>query len=378
MDESASKKVVLLCSGFGLGFYIPGILIAEKLKRLGVVTEVEVFESLLPENKIAMVEKSRQAYQASFRVALASQKIPADIRQSWDAGAVELLLARWSKEDCRHFICLSGHWVYVLDLYRQMRLDKEIHVDLLYLDADLSPSWKQLRKFKPDYAEPYQAVGLYDHARKEVRYSIDMNVEPPLPYSARSGRLVVHGGGWGIGTFNEYVPELERAGYGLDIVCYARPDSVAGPSGRRYYLDDPTWRTWHRNEGGRHTFPPFAELASDSGAILFKPQFKCHGLHRVIRKAMAIVSKPGAGSLIDSFGSATPLIMLEPFGPHEEANAEIWAASGFGIQHHQWAAAGYPISTLEKLHANLTEQRAKVEDYSQAYFKTLIKNHGLE
>ena len=67
---------MILCSGFGLGFYIPGLLIGEKLRCFGIRSEVEVFESLLPPTKIQMVEKNRQAYHESFRVAIASQKVP--------------------------------------------------------------------------------------------------------------------------------------------------------------------------------------------------------------------------------------------------------------------------------------------------------------
>ena len=86
MDPPVSPNVMVLCSGFGLGFYIPGLFIAEKLRRLGIRAEVEVFESLLPPSKIQRVEKNRQACHESFRVALASQKVPGDIRDSLDPG----------------------------------------------------------------------------------------------------------------------------------------------------------------------------------------------------------------------------------------------------------------------------------------------------
>ena len=374
MDMPVSGSVTILCSGFGLGFYIPGLLIGEKLRRMGIRTEVEVFESLLPPTKIQMVEKNRQAYHESFRVALASQKVPGDTRNSVDPAAVEALLARWQTQDCRHFICLSGHWVHVLDLYREMNPDRTIFADLLYLDADLSPSWRWLRKLKPDYAAGYREVRLYDCDLMDVVYSIDMNIDPPLEYEARERRLVVHGGGWGIGTFQQQVPNLESAGYGLDVVCYAKSEVGTCSAGRRYFMDEPSWRTWHRNHQGKHTFPPFGEIGT-SGAVTFTPQTRCNGLHRIIRTALGIVSKPGAGTLIDSFGSATPLIMLEPFGPHEERNAHVWLASRFGVPYDVWADAGYPTSMLEELHLNLIARRHEVKDYAQNYAETVLVNH---
>ena len=156
-------------------------------------------------------------------------------------------------------------------------------------------------------------------------YSIDTNMEPPLPFDARERRLVVHGGGWGIGTFQQRIPDMESAGYGLDVVCYAKSEAGTGPAVRRYFMDDPTWRTWHRDGDGRAYVPavrtrsPRRERPSTS-----RSQTTATACIAIIRGALGIVSKPGAGTLIDSFGSATPLIMLEPFGPHEERNAQVW------------------------------------------------------
>jgi len=365
--HSPSRNVVVLCSGFGLGFYIPGLLISEKLRCMGATAEVEVFESLLSENKIDMVEKSRRAYHANFDVALASLKVPSDIRESLNRPALELLLARWQGEDRRDFICLSGHWVPVLERYRELRKDVPIRADLLHLDADIAPSWSQFRKLRADYAMPYREVRLYDDVRMRVLYSVDVGGGPPLPYSARNDRLVVHGGGWGIGTFQEHISDLRHTEYALDIICYTRPDTVAATNGRRYFMDDPNWRTWHRNADGEHTFPPFGEVVSDSQTTSFARQTRRHGLYGRICGSLGIVSKPGAGTLIDSFSSATPVVMLEPFGPHEKRNEAVWEASGFGIPYRVWAAAGHPSSMLEELHVNLMEQRNSVKDYAQTF-----------
>src|SRR5258708_35667036 len=142
---------------------------------MGVSTEGEVFETRLPANKIDMRQRNRQAYHANFKVALASQKVPGNSQESIDLLALGSLLSGWREKDCRHFICLSGHWVAVLDRYREMRPDEQIHADLLYVDAALSPSWKQLRKLRADYATPYRQVRLYDDARMAVRYSVDVD-----------------------------------------------------------------------------------------------------------------------------------------------------------------------------------------------------------
>ncbi len=220
MTASRVDNVTILCSGFGLGFYIPGLLIADKLRQAGVEVDVEVFESVMMGDKLKMVERNRKAYHQNFRVALTSQKIPGDTRESLDKETIQALLRKWENEDRRRFISLSGHWVHVLDAYRKSRRDCAVAVDLLYVDADLAPSWRWLSKLNVNYAAPYREVRLYDRTRADVILTIDANCGPPAPFSTRQQRLVVHGGGWGIGTFQERITTLEAAGLALDVACY--------------------------------------------------------------------------------------------------------------------------------------------------------------
>jgi hypothetical protein len=368
MKEPAMGTVVILCSGFGLGFYLPGLLIQGSLRRSGIETEVEVFESLLTPEKVGMVERNRAAYHRNFRLAIASTKIPGNSSESIEAQRLDSLLSRWRDRDCRHFISLSGHWVSPLDAYRKMRPGTPIHADLLYLDAGLAPSWTQLRKRQQDYAIPYTEVCLYAN-RQQLRYSVGIDGEQPLSYAERNRRLVVHGGGWGIGTYEKSVPHLERAGYGLDVVCYESVEMGSLTGQRRYFRDDPGWRAWHRNSVGEHSFPPFGEVVPDEPSPSFVTPSDCHGLYKVIREAQGIVSKPGAGTLIDSLASATPLIMLDPFGPHEESNAQVWQSLGLGLPYESWAASGFSHSPLETLHQNLVKQQLLAPDYAQAYIE---------
>ena len=67
--------------------------------------------------------------------------------------------------------------------------------------------------------------------------------------------------------------------------------------------------------------------------------------------------------------------MLEPFGPHEERNAHVWHALGFGVPYPVWANAGYPASMLEGLHLNLIARRQEVKDYAQEYAEAVLVSH---
>ncbi|WP_019911062.1 hypothetical protein [Paenibacillus sp. HW567] len=367
--------VTILCSGFGLGFYVPGLLIELRLKALGIQAEAEVFETLMTDGKKKQTDDSRKAYRESFAVALTSQKIPGDIRNSLDMTAVETMFARWRSEGRRHFIVLSGHWVHVMDMYRETAA-QPISVDLLYIDADLSPSWKNLRKLNPGYADGYHEVNLYDRGKREVRCSISAGALEPLPAHTRNGRLVVHGGGWGIGTFRQKFNELESAGYQLDIAAYSVGEISDETAGRHYYMNDPEWRTWRRDEEGKYTFPPFSRVRQ-SATNSFPPCRHYHeGMFGVIRQAAAVISKPGGGALIDSLASGTPLVLLEPFGPHEKINSDLWEALGFGIRYEQWQQTGFDSEELRRLSGNIIAAREGYPDYAASYAERLYTAEG--
>ena len=72
-------------------------------------------------------------------------------------------------------------------------------------------------------------------------------------------------------------------------------------------------------------------------------------------------------TLVDSLASATPLVYLEPFGRHEEKNAELWMHLGFGISYSDWKAVDYSMETLEGLHRNLLKARGSYIDYAESY-----------
>lgn len=367
----AGADVAVLCSGFGLGFYLPGLLIAERLKSRGRRPLIEVYETLLYPQTLDLVERNRAAYHQDFRIALASQRIPSDIRQGTDPAQCEALFDRWDAAGIRKFLALSGHWVHVLRAYRE-RAGRSMSADLVYLDSDLSPSWRQLRKIDPSYAQGWREVRFYDRDAPVIRRTILVDDAAPAPLHLRSRRLVVHGGGWGIGTFRTAVEALAGLGYGIDVAGYPGDDVAAMlQEDARVCLDDPSWRTWHRDAAGQHGFPPFAVVSAPDEAPQFAPQRGAHGLLGRIRDARAIVSKPGAGTLIDSLSSATPLVLLEPFGPHEQRNAEVWLAEGLGVSLAEWSARGFPAAMLEELHQNLLARRSRTTDYAEELAATL-------
>lgn len=360
--------VTLLASGFGLGFYVPALLMRDQLERRHVDCETVVLENYFQPEKKQKIPESRSAYHRDFATALVAQRLPMDIRDSFDPEAAERLLSRWEREGRTDFIVLSGHWVHLLRSYeRRLAKRRTLSVDLVYMDSEPSPSWKSLQKYVPDYADGYRKIRLFDADRGTVPYRLPVGTEEPIPYERRSERYVVHGGGWGMGTYLDKIEPLRQTGASLDVVVSDPSEAAAARPGDRCFMIDPGWEAWQEPESAvrRHPYPPFGEVVPGRPTAYASPE-RHHALYGLIREARAIVSKTGGGTLVDSLESATPLVMLEPFGSHERRNAELWERLGCGIPYSTWEQSGFAVDKLVQLHRNLLAVRESGQDYIQS------------
>jgi hypothetical protein len=237
-----------------------------------------------------------------------------------------------------------------------------INLDLCRIDAVVSASFKVHRELERDGVE----IWLWRAPDKTVVHRIPVTSEPPVPFTARDNRVVVHGGGWSIGTYAQTVEPLKRAGYKLDIVVHDPAERSRFGAGDRCYMLDPDWEPWHRNAAGRHTFPPMG-LVEEDGRITYRTNDRFHNFHRAIGTAKAVVSKPGGCTLIDSLAAATPVILLEPYGYAEQANADVWAHLGFGIPYAAWKAEGFAGAAVERAHGSLAAWPTRSMGYPQHY-----------
>ncbi len=370
-----NDKVTILCSGFGLGFYVPGLLISEKLKQKKINVEVLVFEDLMKQERKYNIKNNKKMYHKDFSIALLAQRMRWDIRESIDEIPLEKILQIWQKEKRRNFIVLSGHWVYVLDKYRERISKQKINVDLLYIDSELSPSWKSLKKYNVDYNKNYNEVWLFNAHQNDITYYLPVIEQDPIPYAMRPNRFMIHGGGWGMGTYQDIIPELERENLNLDIIVYEIEEAENQKENNRYFMIDDSWLAWQKNMNNLFEFPPFGEVKKNI-TPKFTSNNKYHGSYDIVKEAKAIISKPGGGTLIDSFSAATPLILLESFGSHEKRNADLWGKLGFGISYEKWKDSNYSFKILEKLHENIVIKRQYTTDYVNNYIEKYFDNKG--
>jgi UDP-N-acetylglucosamine:LPS N-acetylglucosamine transferase len=359
-----SRKIALLCSGAGLGFYVPGLIMECQLKKKGISTEVFVIETYLKWDKQEQMIESKKTYHENFSIAIIAQRMPRDIRASFDYAEIDKLLESMAKQGIEDFIVFSGHWMYILDMYREQVSPKAIKAELVYVDSDLSPSWRWLKKYKPDYSRNCHEVWFFNFENMQINYRLSVGAEPPIPFELRNDRYIIHGGGWGMGTYQNIIPELEKAGMALDIVIYDMSELKNNRPQNRYFMIDPLWCAWKKEAGFQ--FPPFGEI-NNSEAPKFTNREQYHESFDITREARGIISKPGGGTLIDSLASATPIIFLESFGKHEQKNAELWIQHGFGITYDRWRESGFSSRLLRDLHINLMNAANLYQDYVKSY-----------
>lgn len=333
--------IEILTSGVALGVHVPGLLLADRLRERGVEVNVSVLERMLPAETLETTTKMKWAFHRDFRVALAGQRVARDASVVIPSDAQEAMMASWRSRGVRRFVVFSGFWLPILEQYRATA------VDICHVDSVVSPSFQKVTtSLQP------REIWLADASRGTLPYSIPVSYAPPVPWESREHRLLVHGGGWGMGTYREHVAELRSAGFSLDVVAYEERDVSPDP-GIRHFMIDPSWHPWHDND-----YPPFGEAGT--GFARSRGQ---HGSFSLTRSVVATVSKPGGGTLLDSLWSATPAILLEPFGAHEKHNAELWQRLGFGIPFDTWRDSGFDMAMVEKLHAALLAGRESPVDY---------------
>lgn len=355
-----TKIVTLLCSGVALGVYVPALLLDNQLKKNNVLTDVVVLENLMPKDKKEKILENKKAFHNSFRLALTGQKMAKDLWPSLDLDLIEQMFTLWRRENRKDFIVFSGFWMSILWEYAKRSNFSDLNIDIVHMDADISASWKNVDA----KTHEYNHIWLFRWKEKRLLYEIPITDRPPVPYLQRSERYVIHGGGWGMGTYQSKIGELESAGLSLDIVAYDRSE-IVNPN-HRYFMMDPSWSPWLKNQCGFHEFPPFGEVRMDQTEC-FINNSEYHGLYDVIRVSLGIISKPGGATLLDSLASATPIIILDPFGDYEQKNADLWEYLGFGVSYNQWKESGYSTELLEKLHSNLLNVRGTLKNYALEY-----------
>lgn len=355
--SAAFRQVTLLGSGNSLGVYVPVMQLSRQLNSRGIPTEVCVLEDLYLDHIKQKVPAYKKAFHQSFTVAKKGAELARDISDCLDSIKLRQLFEGWEREGKTRFVTATGFWLPIIKQYQLFTGGLRLEVDCLHFDAIHSPSYLVYE----DISDSYNHIWFYDPAGKGMSYRIAITDETPVPLHMREERYIAHGGGWGIGTYPSAVQELLQAGKRLSVLAYYRED-IKPHEQIHYFMNDPEWSPWVKNEDGYFQFPPLARIEYGQ-APEYRNQQTYPPLFNVIRHSAAIISKPGGYSLMESLAAATPFVFLEPFGRHEASNAAYWIKQGFGIWYEDWKAEGYSMDSLIRMHENLMLARNHSIDY---------------
>lgn len=366
MLNSQSRKVTVLGSGVALGVYIPALLLDYQFRELGLESEAVILENYYTNESLEKLKAYKKAYHNNFSVALMGHRMTKDVSSSLDENLVSDLLRIWQRENRLNFVVWSGLWMPILEKYRNQIAPQKLNLDICRIDADISATFK----IHQDTREDDNEVWFWNWQQKRLIYELPVTEQSAIPYRQRSNRFVIHGGGWGIGTYQNRILELAEQGISLDVVAYDVEEVTKQQSSNRYFMVDPDWFPWIKNQKNQHEFPPFGEVI-DVNHKNFQTKAEYHCFYDLAKQSKAIISKPGGGTLIDSLSSATPVILLEPYGYAEEKNAAIWEYLGYGISYEAWKATNYSFDVLEQLHQNLLNQDSLI-NYPRTYANRLL------
>lgn len=354
--------ITILCSGASLGVYVPGLVTNKQLRNKGLNTEIVVLENLLFEEKKNNVHKSKLMFHQNFSFALMAQKLAKDITPSLDPILVKNLLEKWQKEERKDFIVFSGFWLPIIDKYLSQIEFKDIRIDLCHMDAAISTSWKLYDTSNPRFRN----IWFFRREEKKIFYNFPISHAEIIPDNQRNHRFLIHGGGCGVGTYKSKILDLEQQEIELDVIVYENKDLEHKTTKNRYFMIDPQWKAWDKDEMGNYQFPPLGWI-KENAKIVFRNNESHPEVYNLIQHNKAIISKPGGATLIDSLSAATPLIWLDPYGEYEESNGLLWEELGFGISYQKWVDSGYSLDLLENLHNNIQKATVNLPNYFEIY-----------
>jgi hypothetical protein len=255
----------------------------------------------------------------------------------------------------------------IIDEYLLQYPADNYRIDIYHMDAVNSESWKTA----DNKSEYIRHTWFFSWDDNQIRMYIDISNQPVIPYGERKKRFIIHGGGWGIGTYKQKIDELGKTGVPLDIINYEQNDFTSRSTENAYYLIDPLWNAWEADSTGEFRFPPFGQLVNGS-EISYIENKEYQEVYNLIRRNLAIISKPGGATILDSLSSATPILFLEPFGDYERRNAELMIDMGLGLWYDDWKKNSCNMETLENCHNNLVNKRKNIMEYTE-YYQTNFK-----
>lgn len=314
---------MLLGSRIALGVYVPAVSLKRELEKKGFTAEIICLEDFY-KGKDAVIEETKKSLHEDFRLAKMSYRLPTWNLAAADENALADLMNRIRDENYDALVTFSGFWV---DFLNELADSCPVYKDRIYavhMDAGYSLSWKDKDK------GVVREIWLYNLEKNRAEH---LPEEPDNAEEPEAGRILVHGGGWGIGEYQSKTEHLRRLGYKLDIIIYYPEEIDDSDDVCDYYLLDPSWQA-----GKDDSEYPRLLKYEDGEWHSFGDGSGGNPLRLLVKRASAVLSKPGGGTLADSLVTATPLIFSEELAGYEADNKRFWTGKGCGTEYADFAA----------------------------------------
>lgn len=356
-------KIAILSSGAGLGIYVPALILHEELVHNTMCAEVFILETFYTYEKQQNLIKNKAVYHKDFRIALTAQKMANIHLNRFDHKKIRDLFNYWDEQKVYNFIIFSGFWVDIVRQYIEYVKGElsDYTSMLMHMDASVSTSWDKVSTKGLQCTD----IWMYSLATKSINYSFDLpKYTNSLDYEKRTSRLLIHGGGWGLGTYKDHIPVLNELGYSLDVIIYY-PDELKNSNPKnRYFMLDPQWYPWEK-ENNSYIYPRM--LLYDGVHQKQYGTSKTHSLADIAQNCKAIISKPGGGTLLDAICTSTPLILLEHYGSYEKDNALLCNHLNIGITFEDFHKNKCAVEYLEPLYENLYQIKSTIKSFGEKY-----------
>ena len=331
---------MILGSGIALGVYVPALSLKLQLQKEGHTAELMCVEELYA-GKDEVMEETRKSFHKDFRLAQLSYRLPTRNKTAIDDKAAECFIEKLSDEKYDAVITFSGFWTDLLNRLLEICPYYEGRIFAVHMDASRSLSWKNT-----DTAG-IKELWLYDLNRS----SIDCTIEETDVSESKSNRILVHGGGWGIGEYDDKIKKLNDLGYKLDIIIYEEDELIESDRMNDYFLLDPKWKPYK----GSKEYPRLLKYQEGKWIEYSKDRSRINPIRELIRQDCAILSKPGGGTIYDSLITGTPLIFSKELAFYEADNRKLWEDKGFGTGFEDFILNDNRDNKLKEMRKKLIE-----------------------
>lgn len=359
--------IKILTSVMGLGTYVPALFLMDYLNGRGVPCELELIESHLGNDKIEKFLKNKEQYHNNFKAAKLGHKLAEKQLSSLLQGEEKWgIFKEWDRCSCQSFVVMSGNWMEIMLEYTQRKAADSHEVYTIHMDVGATPSWCRFMDMPGFHnIEIFHKTGI----RHIFEYPKKFYKEQAMFEERGNGHIYIHGGGWGMGTYQSRYQDFKKLPYNIRTTIH-QPEEADFTTGWEYYLLDSSWMPW--NSERETQYPPLSRVRN--GNIESISNHMHSGMYSLYETCCAIISKAGGGSLMDSMITATPLIFIEPIAKHEQENQDLWISLGFGITYEAWELMDYSIELLHDIYRNLIRAREQISGVGADLLNAMKEN----